>query len=640
MNKSFGILAVLAALVCLALVWTSRPAGNDVDATRSRGSGSDSSIDRWSRSEEAADDPIPVSSIDGTPVEGDRTGIDGPAASASSAWEVEGRLVESSGAAGGGSNPPAAIMILSVWHGYGADGEPAGRFEATSNADGTCRWTLPHPGRSVTLVASARPAGPGASADVSFDESSPRVVANGDPAPQLYVRYQLADHWISGIVTSAADQTPIEGADVRFNSFSVTTDVNGAYRLRVPVSGYGSVIVRAEGFQRGGATPGRRVPGESQVIDIELEPLLEKPLRLYGFVRDESGQYISGAQVEATTAREAVETDSTGRYELAFDHVMYGSHLEIETTARGFAKSVEDIKAADLSEEGLELDITLERGRRLEGTIVDAEGEAIRGARVRLGAAMFVATPRTYSDDDGRFVFEDVGDGTYELGARKRGFSEGVREVAVSSREANETLVLDALVLERSMPVSGIVRDSAGDPVAGASIRWEATEEGISGAHRGAAKSDEAGRFRGELAPGIAHTFKVFGRGLAGSSTVVPAGASDVELTVDRSVRLRGRVVDAATGAPIEQFKVTIAPPDESAPGGWFSGMEISWVMGGRDFGSVDGTWSTTEMDPIRPGAVTKIGVAADGYEPFVLESYSVPARGEEREIECRLSRQ
>ena len=534
---------------------------------------------------------------------------------------------------------PAAVMILSVWDGYGAAGEPVERFEATSDSDGNCRWSLPHPGRSVTLVASARPADPEAAAHVAFDESSPRVVANGDPAPRLSVRYQRADHWISGTVASAEDQKPIEGALVRFNAFSETTDVNGAYRLHVPVSGHGSLIVRAVGFQPGRATPGRRAPGDSQVIDVELTPLLEKPLRLNGLVRDGAGQFIGGAEVRATTAREAVTTDATGRYELAFDGVMYGAHLEIKTTARGYAKDVEVIDAADLSEEGLQLDIVLERGRRLEGSIVDIQGNAVRGARVRLGEAMLVATPRTYSGDDGRFVFDDVAVGTYELGARKRGFSDGVRDVAVSGGEADVALLLEPLVLERSLPVSGIVRDSRGDPVVGASIRWEATEEDAPTEHRGAAKSDSAGRFHGEVAPGVAHTFKVLGPGLAGSATVVPAGESEIELTVERSVRLRGRVVDTVTGTPIEQFKVTIAPPEEPSPGGWFTGMEISWVMGGRAFGSVDGTWSTTEMDPIGPDVVTKIGIEAEGYEPLVFESYVVPARGNEREIECRMSR-
>jgi protocatechuate 3,4-dioxygenase beta subunit len=120
---------------------------------------------------------------------------------------------------------------------------------------------------------------------------------------------------------------------------------------------------------------------------------------------------------------------------------------------------------------------------RVEGTILSLNGEAVRKATVRLqGAAPQPGQlPASYSestDNEGRFVFEDVAPGRYMLSAEKAGFVTtryGARSSTAPGTQLNLTAGTELKGLAVKMTpqgvVAGKVMDQDGDPVNGVQVQ-------------------------------------------------------------------------------------------------------------------------------------------------------------------------
>ena len=114
----------------------------------------------------------------------------------------------------------------------------------------------------------------------------------------------------------------------------------------------------------------------------------------------------------------------------------------------------------------------------ISGTIVGAEGERVRKAAVHL---MWNGTPRSaavaISDGSGRFRFESLPPGRYELRATKEGFGSATygavkgslagKQIDLKDAEALDTIVLR---LMRPGTISGVVTDRDRQPLVGAEI--------------------------------------------------------------------------------------------------------------------------------------------------------------------------
>lgn len=114
----------------------------------------------------------------------------------------------------------------------------------------------------------------------------------------------------------------------------------------------------------------------------------------------------------------------------------------------------------------------------ISGTVADASGDGVRKAIVTLtlhGPPRSWATERT--DASGKFRFENLPAGAYDLRANKPGFGNAIYG-ARSVRELGKTITLDdgasigdlKLRLLRASSISGHVLDPQGDPVIGASV--------------------------------------------------------------------------------------------------------------------------------------------------------------------------
>src|SRR5258707_11314787 len=155
---------------------------------------------------------------------------------------------------------------------------------------------------------------------------------------------------------------------------------------------------------------------------------------------------------------------------------------------------------------------------RLEGRVMTTAGDLVRKANVRLqgSSGQNGQPPSVYTeatDNDGKFLFDDVVPGRYSLSSDKAGFVSGRygarstnspgTQINVSAGQEMKDLVI---LLTPQGVITGRVTDQDGDPVRGVQITVLRT--GYPRGRRqfvpaGGASTDDQGNFRaGNLAPG------------------------------------------------------------------------------------------------------------------------------------------
>ena len=306
---------------------------------------------------------------------------------------------------------------------------------------------------------------------------------------------------------------------------------------------------------------------------------------------------------------------------------------------------------------------------RATGLVVDREGRPVPGARVTSFPGN-LARPVTPADGEreGSGILAAVAgpDGRFEvelsrlapratLLATAPGFTPGVLAEVIDGEEAR-------LVLDRAAAVTGIVVDGEGNPVHGARVRVRRLldamildREGVSGAD---------GRFRVEevaaavpmhgsrpAADMVAVEARAAGFGPFFSGTLFPVPAAlaagsgwEVRILLARGWTLRGRVVEAAGGAPVAGARVlawestgglgfgrsngsSMSPafsprllgeelsgpdgafvlPDLPARGASFEGADVGGILNNRFFGGVGAgkegrSWTSVRLDEAGPG--------------------------------------
>ncbi len=534
-------------------------------------------------------------------------------------WIVRGQVVLE----GGGSEAlPIVELRLEAHAGY-APTSPFTSAVVRSSPDGAIQWALADPDRTVVICATVEDV-PGYRARVEREHLA--LLGEG-PVTNLRVVLRQHDAWLEGTVrASATPGAPIEGARIQYVDESTTTDARGFYRLRVPSRGYGSLIATAEGFQRGGETPGGLDEGKTTRVDIVLDPELGAEGRVYGYVRDSAGALLPGASVRCDAAREEVaRTDATGFYELAGIRLGADAATVVVASCAGWARSEAFVYGPPEGErrpKGTQLDFTLQAGSTVEGAVQDADGAAVRGALIWIGPhAGLVDNRRTHSDDDGRFLFENVAPGPTRLGAIKRGAPSHTEDLRVP--EDNTRVVVD-IQLKRALPLRGRVQNPGGEPLEGVVLRARQGDYGRATTLAAATLPD--GSFVIPGAPRGTLEIRASRVGFVPTTLSHDHDGEELELTLEPAVTLTGQVIDAATGHPVEVFVVRLAPPKDESLGPWFQGIDGSWLFEGRSFSAVDGRWTSDGKDPIRAGAWTLVEVEAAGYEVLRVGPLQVEA--------------
>jgi hypothetical protein len=167
-----------------------------------------------------------------------------------------------------------------------------------------------------------------------------------------------------------------------------------------------------------------------------------------------------------------------------------------------------------------------DRTPEIRGRILDADGNAVAGAAVRLVATSppFTVYGDTKSDGGGGFSFPHVGPWRVRVVADHG--ADGIVTSAVLQAAPGQTVEV-TLVLSAAGAVSGTVVDGAGQPVAGAAVSVEGVPWIVP-----AATSDAAGAFRFTTVPDEATSLVAVARGYRTSRAALARSGAQTELVV------------------------------------------------------------------------------------------------------------
>jgi hypothetical protein len=390
---------------------------------------------------------------------------------------------------------------------------------------------------------------------------------------------------ISGVIRDS-EKHPLAGIGVLATGMeagdAAVTDSEGAFTLFVPRGAYGLTDAGDEiyDFQAEANTTGgdaradvvaTRFPAvEGVVLDAAGHPVPVAAVSLR--YTSSNGDYVRPTHVL---------TDEAGRFRLRFQVVSRGT-VRAMVVKRGLPFGM----STPLDVKTHSIDITLPQGVALAGRVVGADGRPIAGVAVAplVGMVSPEGIPPApveawaTTGDDGRFAGR-MSEGSVAFAFTKEGYIGGQQAVSVVA----ETKPVE-VTLVRAAHLAGRVVRKDGTPVADVPVA--AGEISVVSAADGSFRVDG-------IVPGAQNLR--FGADL-GQQQRVTAPADDVRLVMPATRTIHGRVIDSATGSPVEAFSLI---------------LEQGAEMDGHAFESPAGEF-VLEL----PETVATIGAAAEGYAP------------------------
>ncbi len=346
-------------------------------------------------------------------------------------------------------------------------------------------------------------------------------------------------------------------------------DSSGVIRLPFPPQhtvGF-SILVRAPG----------RVPvllegGKPSSGDFrrEFEATLERGMKIGGVVNDSAGKPIAGAEVlvHQVTASgpkdfvrmdyEAVKTGGDGKWTSeavptgASNLVFEVSHPEFRGAvfAQGTseANGVRAISTPDLL--GGRAVMSLENALRIEGTILSQTGGAVANAGVTiLDPARPDSRQTIATDAAGKFSFVVPQPGEISLMIQATGFKAKLQQL-----NAEPEVKSMQVRLAKAEPFLGRVVDQNQAPVPGARVRLDSWNG--SKALQWQTVVDEQGKFAWDSAPDGNVMFYVSATNHSSTRMSFSGGSGERAFMIRKLSRVVGRVIDAETQKPIDDFMV------------------------------------------------------------------------------------
>lgn len=441
------------------------------------------------------------------------------------------------------------------------------------------------------------------------------------------------------LVLDAATRKPLAGARVSIRghgssepaigaSEAVLSDEGGAAVLHLSSGSPVSCEVSLEGYGPRILTLEAREASPGQAFEI----LLERGARLEGLVSGTDGAPLAGALVEVAVDESLLSSKDAGSFfpldgfvtterktwraitgqngTYALDGLATGVKLDLEVShgERIFVREPHELSLGP--GEVRVRHFRMEPWAAIRGRVLDAEGEPIPGQALLLvkgtqGRELDVEEPhagRCMSDAQGGFSFDAVQPGTWLVGPvyPPRTPHLALRTAQVVELPPSVPEIEIELRLQTGLFVSGHCIGPDGAPLAGASV------SGIGPAGWAEAKSAADGSFRlGPLSPGKLRV-SAEKKDLVADDLEVAAGAREVVLRLDAAMAVRGRVIDALTGAGLQGEVHALY----NLPSG--SKFMATWTQDDGEF----------ELSGLAPGRYTLVARTAGGLvsEPYMLD--------------------
>ncbi len=350
---------------------------------------------------------------------------------------------------------------------------------------------------------------------------------------------------------------------------------------------------------------------------------LARGVGLRGTVVDEMGELVAGALVRASWGGKgtilqsvAVRSDPGGAFLLEGLDPLADLRLSADAEGRGTASP---LSARAGTDKPAELVVSRANSVALAGRVVDAAGEPVEGAEVRIRSQTRTSEGQVWrvdpvgfgdrdflrTDAEGRFrtphgVPSDV---EHEATVRARGMLPGRTTWLKPGREARATFA--DLTLRRLRAVEGVVRDREGRPVPGATVLQSGD-----GPIRTRTTTDDRGRFR---LPGFIEGMAiVFARkdGFRFHGQPIDTEAGAVELVLARA--------DEAPAA-LETLASVLPPDEERALARRLLAPHVERVTAkGTDLEKYQALASLAPIDPSR--VLELIEAQGAGKPPNILD--------------------
>ncbi|MDE0585923.1 MAG: carboxypeptidase-like regulatory domain-containing protein [Planctomycetota bacterium] len=266
---------------------------------------------------------------------------------------------------------------------------------------------------------------------------------------------------------------------------SATTNRQGEFKVRGLQEGSYGLSVQAPGYTNGRS--GRVNAGEDNV-----QIVMQVKGSVSGRVSGSAGQSISSFQLEILRTRRGNQqygltgqrykfTDTDGTFDLP--DLAPGSYILLGR-ANGYAPTYSSSFSVGRTKvEGI--DILLEAGGVIKGTIVDGEGHPVSGAVISVHGEDFtldsndtlfgsaIGDPnnmpqvKTRSNSKGEFTLDNVVPSALTLQIEH---SEYLDELVVSMASSGTTTNVGRIVIYQGGSVHGVVSDKNGDPLAGGTV--------------------------------------------------------------------------------------------------------------------------------------------------------------------------
>lgn len=530
-------------------------------------------------------------------------------------WIVRGRVFF------GSSTPASHTKVRArLWAGFENDGPARLDVLLTSDAEGRLEWSLEAPEETISLQWTL----PEDTHPGYGDES---LVVPGDGPPQeLSVNLYPMDVTIVGTVMDEQGD-PLEGATVSGSS-DVVTDEAGKYRVKG--SSFRSqefVHASAAGHARVRASVEMPEAGEEVVCDFSLR----KAFVIRGRVLDESGTPIARASVSSFfSARSHVTTDSQGAF--ALEHLDPGrENHSISIKAKGYVTHTESIDTG--SGEPVEKEFVLHRGVLVAGHVIDSKGSPILGARICLGFSTNAWNALwAYSMEEGEFRIENAPRGEQTLWVEREGFAALKHVILVP--EAGELMEDVLLELDAGRSISGRVVDDEqrGVPDVQVRPRFEGDLVELT------TKTDAEGAFSLEHVPSGEVEMSYYRKDWERvKQTLAPGDQHGLRVVMNPSGCVAGRVVDASTGEPVENFRVRLTRVSEE-PGLPPIPLWSTWTREGHAFSDRHGEWRTSDLE-LPVGREVAAEIRAEGYASSGFKRVRITASPEPDGLIIALSR-
>ncbi len=270
-----------------------------------------------------------------------------------------------------------------------------------------------------------------------------------------------------------------------------------------------------------------------------------------------------GSEQQVALGYESVATDANGHWSFSGvpehpDSVSLAAHHAFCLSEQSSFQLKEFTPLSALRDGSAVL--KLERGTRVEGTVLGPDQEPVPNAEIFYGEGRRFgnAIPAMKSDAHGRFTLGIKPGTVTSLTAHRLGFGPTGQAIRVATEPQKITLTL-----QPARTISGRVVDRAGKPIPGANVvvGWSPLRR-VTAARGSEAIShefttDADGRFVWNDAPGDGAHAEVYAPGHGGRDDIRLSAGAENQVVLTGATRVKGTVIDGETGQIIPDFTLT-----------------------------------------------------------------------------------